>query len=78
MQNVIDKIQLTTESVKFAILWSHCLGSSNPADLPTRGLISLELSVSQLWRIGPEWLQAGFEPSTVSNVQSMPRNVLWS
>ena len=29
--------------------------------------------MSQLWRIGPEWLQAGFEPSTVSNVQSMPR-----
>ena len=30
--------------------WSHCPGSSNPADLPSRGLTSLELSVSQLWR----------------------------
>ena len=54
-------------------LWSHCPGSSNPADLPTRGLTSFELSVSQLWRRGPEWLQAGFEPSLHGGVQSMPR-----
>ena len=36
-------------------------------------MTSLELSVSQLWRRGPEWLQAGFEPSLHSEVQSMPR-----
>ena len=30
-------------------LWSHCPGKSNPADLPSRGLTSLEASVIQLW-----------------------------
>lgn len=54
-------------------VWSHCPGSSNPADLPTRGLTLLELSVSQLRRHGPVWLQAGFEPSLHGEVQSMPR-----
>ena len=37
-------------------LWSHCPGASNPADLPSRGLSTLEFSVNQLWRNGPEWL----------------------
>jgi len=54
-------------------LWSHCPGSSNAADLPSRGLTLLELFVSQLWRRGPEWLRVGFEPSLPSEVQSMPR-----
>lgn len=53
-------------------LWSHCPGISNPADLPSRGLPSLELAVSQLWRRGPEWMQTGFEPSSESGVQGMP------
>ena len=39
-------------------LWSHCPGVSNPADLPSRGLNTLELAVSQLWRQGPHWLHA--------------------
>ena len=37
-------------------LWKHCPGKNNPADLPSKGLNILELSVSQLWRAGPEWL----------------------
>ena len=37
-------------------LWNHCPGRTNPADLPSRGLCMLELSVSQLWRTGPGWL----------------------
>ena len=53
--------------------WSHCPGSSNPADLPSRGLTSLELCVSQLWRRGPEWLRAGFEPTRQNEVQTMPK-----
>lgn len=48
--------------------WSHCPGISNPADLPSRGLSCLELSVSRLWRLGPEWLLTGFEPSPRSEV----------
>lgn len=53
--------------------WNHCPGVSNPADLPSRGLPSLELSVSQLWRRGPDWMQTGFEPSSESDVQCIPR-----
>ena len=41
--------------------WNHCPGRSNPADLPSRGLTALELSVNQLWRRGPEWLLAGVD-----------------
>ena len=43
--------------------WSHCPGSSNPADLPSRGLSFTEVSVSCLWRYGPEWLLTGFGPT---------------
>ena len=46
--------------------WSHCPGLSNPADLPSRGLTLLELSVSQLWRQGPPWL---YEPGTTRSTQ---------
>ena len=43
-------------------LWQHCPGSTNPADLPSRGLTMLELSVSQLWCEGPEWLRLNSPP----------------
>ena len=39
--------------------WRHCSGSDNPADLPSRGLAPLDLSVSELWRNGPSWLAHG-------------------
>ena len=35
--------------------WYHCPGTNNPADLPSRGITMMELSVSQLWRSRPEW-----------------------
>ena len=37
--------------------WDHCSGKSNPADIPSRGLTSVELAVNELWRFGPSWLQ---------------------
>ena len=33
--------------------WNYCPGKENPADLPSRGLTPLELSVSALWKFGP-------------------------
>ena len=50
--------------------WSHCPGKSNPADLPSRGLTTLELSVNQLWRQGPEWLLAGVNPCSEPQMPS--------
>ena len=35
------------------------LGGTNPADLPSRGLAPLDLSVSELWCNGPSWLTHG-------------------
>ena len=52
--------------------WAHCAGASNPADLPSRGLSPIELSVSQLWKRGPEWLQTGLKPSAQEHDAQIP------
>lgn len=36
--------------------WKHCSGRENPADLPSRGLLLVELTVNTLWWRGPAWL----------------------
>ena len=56
-------------------LWNHCPGKTNPADLPSRGLNMLELSISQLWRTGPEWLR--LEKPIPSDSISAPMTELW-
>lgn len=54
--------------------WSHCPSLSNPADLPSRGLTLLELSVSQLWHQGPPWLyEQGTDPTRESDDAPMPQ-----
>ena len=53
VQNRVNEIrQLVPEDC-----WNHCSGKNNPADIPSHGLSSLELSTSELWRCGPNWLQ---------------------
>ena len=39
-----------------AATWKYCPTSSNPADLPTRGLTFEQFTSSQLWKQGPQWL----------------------
>lgn len=51
--NRVAKIQEATPGVK----WNHVVGSQNPADCATRGLLPSELINCELWVKGPEWLQ---------------------
>ena len=53
VQNRVNEIRQLVP----AACYSHCAGKSNPADMPSRGLAPLELSVNQLWRNGPDWLK---------------------
>jgi hypothetical protein len=64
VQNRVDEIRklVPTDS------WKHCSGRDNPADIPSRGLAPLELSVSVLWRNGPVWLKEG-EPGGDAELQ---------
>lgn len=52
IQNRVNEVRSLTPTE----CWSHCSGKDNPADVPSRGLTPLELSVNLLWRKGPEWL----------------------
>jgi len=38
------------------VLLFYCTTDDNPADLLTRGLSTPQLSMSQLWQHGPQWL----------------------
>ncbi len=38
--------------------WMHCAGKDNPADLPSRGVPLAQLTTSDLWRGGPDWLSS--------------------
>ena len=53
VQNRVNEIhRLTLPSC-----WDHCCGKENPADIPTRGMTPLELSLNPMWRSGPTWLR---------------------
>lgn len=47
--------------------WRHCLGISNPADIPSRGMLPSELSECQLWLNVPDWL---YTPTYLTNSNS--------
>ena len=55
VQNRVNEIRKLTPPD----CWRHCPGKDNPADIPSRGLTPLELSVSTLWQNGPPWLGEG-------------------
>lgn len=40
-------------------IWVHCAGKDNLADLPSRGMSLIQLTTSDLWRRGPDWLMDG-------------------
>ena len=58
VQNRVDEIR----SLVPISSWDHCAGKDNPADIPSRGLTIVELSVSKLWRSGPNWLEMTLNP----------------
>lgn len=69
IQNRVNEIRRNVHPT----LWNHTPGKTNPADLPSRGLTLLELSVNQLWREGPEWLkQISDTPHLESATDIMP------
>ena len=64
MQNRVNEIRETVPVSS----WSHCPGSLNPADIPSRGVTAEELARSILWRNG---LNLSRFP-TVSQSNDMP------
>lgn len=60
-------------------LWDHCDGSSNPADIPSRGRSLSDETTLTLWLNGPQWLHCGKEPgqqSSDSSSGNMPEECL--
>ena len=68
MENTVNEIRHNVDPS----FWSHCPQRSNPADLPSRGITNLEVSVNQLWQRGPEWLFTGIEPCMKTGPLSIP------
>ena len=52
VQNLVNEIRKLIP-VEY---WNHCFGKENAADIPSRGLTPLELSVNQMWKNGSAWL----------------------
>jgi hypothetical protein len=52
--------------------WRHCSGKENPADIPSRGMTPHGLSVSSLWRSGPEWLKGTIDRQSLPEEAPQP------
>ena len=71
---VTEILQLTTSAA-----WRYCPTADNPADLLTRGVTSVQLQSSLLWRFGPQWLTTrdnwpAWLPSTALHMQAAVLN----
>ena len=73
VQNRVEEIRRLVVPVQ---CWSHCPGKDNPADIPSRGLTPIELSLSKLWRNGPEWLTTKLECYTSDSDADIPEECL--
>ena len=64
----VENRVITIRSLTHPSNWFHCSGTTNPADIPSRGMTASDLSKTELWLSGPEWLsQERFgEDSTAS------------
>lgn len=58
VQNRVDDIRCLIP----ADHWNHCPGESNPADIPSRGMLPRDLEKSRVWLEGPEWLKKSLDP----------------
>ncbi|XP_049276612.1 uncharacterized protein LOC125760492 [Anopheles funestus] len=47
--------------------WKHIPGTSNPADLVSRGMSAAEMLKSSMWRCGPDWLALPASNWPISN-----------
>ena len=56
--------------------WSHVPNHKNPADIPSRGAIPLELLVNKLWRDGPEPPAESTAAEKQSDVEGLPLECL--
>ena len=50
--------------------WRYCPGTTNPADIPSRGMRLEELMKSPLWLNGPAWLVEGLENGVLETTMS--------
>ena len=72
VQNRVTEIlTLTEESI---IMWNHCPGTENPADIGSRGESAFKLKGSQLWWKGPPWLSESVSSWPKSKVCYQPPN----
>ena len=69
VQNRVNEIREKTSPV----LWHHCPGATNPADLPSRGMTMSELRLSRLWRYGPDWLKDSLTANDADELAEMPK-----
>ena len=68
VQNRVKQIR----SLTIVDQWQHCAGIENPADIPSRGMESSQLSSCSLWLHGRPWLCGGSGSPNCDELTTMP------